>query len=457
MKRPSFFFLLSLSLILNLASTQAENSTSSDIQKKVLWVPVEGTVELGLSPFIQRAIEKADSEKYDLLVLEIDTFGGRVDAAVQIRDALLDAKTPTLTFINKRAISAGALISLATKKIYFAPGGTMGAATPIQSGAEGAQDVSKKYVSYFRSEMGATAERNSWPKDLAEAMVQAPEDIPGVVKKGGVLTLTSETAVKLKMANGIADSREDLLKKLDLESAKVDEITENWAENIVRFLTEPTVSGLLMSGGILGLILEFQAPGFGLPGIIGISCLTLFFFGKFLVELAGWEEVMLLILGLVLILVELFLLPGTFVFFVSGIICVFLALFFAGISPQIPMDFQFPDIRAHLQAMLLAVLSFFVGLVAVYYFFAKSQRKAPLVLGDELAHGGALEESWIEERSHLIGRKGVALTALAPSGKIEIDSHSYDAISSSPFIERGESIEVIEVDEIKILVSKVKN
>ena len=114
MKRPSFFFLLSLSLFINLASSEAENSTSSETQKKVLWVPVEGTVELGLSPFIQRAIEKADSEKYDLLVLEIDTFGGRVDAAVQIRDALLDAKTPTLTFVNKRAISAGALISLAT-------------------------------------------------------------------------------------------------------------------------------------------------------------------------------------------------------------------------------------------------------------------------------------------------------------------------------------------------------
>jgi membrane-bound serine protease (ClpP class) len=450
MKRPLLILLSVFSLVCDssfLASAESQ---------KVLWVPVEGTVELGLSPFIKRAIQKADEEKYDLIVLEIDTFGGRIDAAIQIRDALLDAKTPTLTFINKRAISAGALISLATRQIYFAPGATMGAATPVQSGAEGAQDVSKKYVSYFRSEMGATAERNSWPKNLAEAMVQASEDIPGVINKNEVLTLTSESALKLKMATGIAESREDLLKQLQLQNAKIDEISENWAEKIVRFLTEPTVSGLLMSGGILGLILEFQAPGFGLPGIIGITCLALFFFGKFIVALAGWEEVLLLLLGFALIFVELFLMPGTFVFFIAGVVCIFLALFFAGISPNIPLDFQFPNVEQHLQSMLFAALSFFVGLVALYFVLAKSRRKAPLVLGDTLAHGGALPEAEMTERHHLRGKKGVALTTLAPSGKIEIEGRSYDAISSAPLIDRGESIEVIDVDEMKILVSKSK-
>lgn len=421
------------------------------LAQKVLWVPMEGTVELGLAPYIQRAVETANRENYELLVLEIDTFGGRVDAAVTIRDALLDSKVKTLAWINKRAISAGALISLACNSIYFSPGGTMGAATPIQMGSESPQSVSKKYISYFKSEMGATAEQNNWPKDIAEAMVQSEKSIPGLVEKGEVLTLTSESALKWKMSNGTAASRDELLRSLNLDSAQVDIFKINWAERLVRFLTEPTVSGLLMSGGILGIILEFQTPGFGLPGILGITCFALFFFGKFLVHLAGWEEVLLLLVGIGLVILEFFVLPGSFFFGTLGFICIFVSLFLAGISPKVPFDLGFPSVTEHVNSLAIAFVSFILGLGILYWTITRFPRKAPLILDESLKDTGQ-PQALHDQRKQLLGKTGVAMTSLMPSGKIEIDHQIYDAISSAGFIEAGTQIEVTEIDELRIIV-----
>lgn len=449
---PILFFLFSSFI----SQATEEAQVAQELTQKVLWVPLNGTVELGLAPFLIRAIEYADNNKFDALVLEIDTFGGRVDAAVEIRDALLDAKTPTIAWINKRAISAGALIAFACDKIFFSPGSTMGAATPIQGGAEGAKDVDKKYVSYFRTEMGATAEQNGRPRKIAEAMVQATEEIKGYVKEGDVLTVTDRTALELKVSDGSYESKQALLKKLDLENASIEDFETNWAEQIVRFLTDPTVSGLLMSGGALGIILELQAPGFGLPGVIGISCLALFFFGKFLVNLAGWEEVLFLLIGIILIGVEIFVFPGTFVFAVAGFALLIGALFFAGISPSMPIDFSFPPIALHLQAMGTGLLIFLVGLALILWFFSKNPSRVPLGLEDHLRPGDGSSEKEIEKQHALIGRTGITLTDLKPTGKMEIESSIYNVSSSGEYINKGNEVLVVEIDGPRILVKEKK-
>jgi membrane-bound serine protease (ClpP class) len=247
--------------------------------------PIEGMIDLGLAPFVERVLREATEAGAAAVILEINTFGGRVDAAVAIRDALLNAKIPTIAFINKRAISAGALIALATEKIIMGDGGTLGAATPVQMGQPGApaQPVEEKTVSYVRKEFRATAEARKRPPLIAEAMVDADVEIPDLIEKGKLLTLTTDEALKHKIAEFRANTMAEVLNQVGLAGAEVRRASPNWAENFVRFITHPIVSSLLITIGMLGIILEIRTPGFGVPGVLGIGSLALFFWGKRLV------------------------------------------------------------------------------------------------------------------------------------------------------------------------------
>lgn len=409
-----------------------------------------------MSPYIQRAIRYAEDQKFDALVLDIDTFGGRVDAAVDIRDALLDSSVLTIAWVNKRAISAGALISLACDKIVFASGSTMGAATPVQAGAEGAQDAGKKFVSYFRGEMGSTAERTGRPRQIAEAMVMATEDIPGLIKEGEVLTLTDVTAKEQKISDATVESREELLRFIEMPKAQVEEFEISWAERIVRFLTEPTVSGLLMSGGVLGLVLEIQSPGFGVPGIVGLSCLGLYFFGKFIVNLAGWEEVLLFILGIILIGVELLVAPGTLVFGLSGLAAIVISLFMAGISPSIPFSLSAPDVQDQISSLAIGMILTLVGFVLIYFLVRKNSTRVPLVLRSHFEKGGGESAAEKESLHSLMGKTGTLLTELRPAGRAEIDGKTYQVVSDGNFLERGTQVKVSEVDGLRIVVRETR-
>jgi membrane-bound serine protease (ClpP class) len=203
--------------------------------------PIEGMIDLGLAPFVERVLREATEAGAAAVILEINTFGGRVDAAVAIRDALLNAKIPTIAFINKRAISAGALIALATEKIIMGDGGTIGAATPVQMGQPGApaQPVEEKTVSYVRKEFRATAEARKRPPLIAEAMVDADVEIPDLIEKGKLLTLTTDEALKHKIAEFRANTMAEVLNQVGLAGAEVRRASPNWAENFVRFITHP--------------------------------------------------------------------------------------------------------------------------------------------------------------------------------------------------------------------------
>ena len=308
-------------------------------QPPVVYVaPIEGIIDLGLAPYVQRVLNEAANAGAAAVIFEINTFGGRVDAAIVIRDALLKAKVKTVAFVNKRAISAGALISLAAEKIVMADGGTIGAATPVQMGQPGAsaQPVEEKTVSYVRKEFSATAETRKRPPLIAEAMVDADVEIPGLIEKGKLLTLTTDEAMKHKVADFRAQTIENVLSQLDLAWAQVRQASPNWAEDVVRFLTHPIVSSLLITVGMLGIIIEIRTPGFGVPGALGITSLALFFWGYWLVQLAGWEELLLVGSGLVLLVLEIFVTPGFGVAGALGIAALLgglsLSLFGAGAS-----------------------------------------------------------------------------------------------------------------------------
>ncbi|MGH9321549.1 MAG: NfeD family protein, partial [Vicinamibacteria bacterium] len=277
----------------------------------VFRLPIEGTIDLGLAPFVRRMVEEASKTPGAAVLLEIDTFGGRMDAAVLIRDALIDAPVPTLAFIHPRAISAGALIALACERIVMAPGGSIGAATPVTAGADQETTAAdEKVISYMRTEMRTTAEKRGRRGDVAEAMVDPDVAIEGVNEKGKVLTLTTAQALSLSIADYEAASLEDALEALGLSGVRVVSTEPNWAEKLARIVSEPTLTSLLLSIGFLGILIELYQPGWGLPGTLGLAALATFFFGHHVAQLAGWEELLIFGVGLALVLLEVLILPG---------------------------------------------------------------------------------------------------------------------------------------------------
>jgi len=443
-------FLFALALLGMPASTFAQ-----DKQPAIVYVvPVEGIIDLGLAPFVQRVLDEATQAGAAAVILEINTFGGRVDAAVQIRDALLNARVRTVAFVNKRAISAGALISLAAETIVMSGGGTLGAATPVQGGAPGADalPVSEKTVSYVRKEFRATAEARKRPPLIAEAMVDADVAIRGIIDKGKLLTLTTDEALKHKVADFRADTLDSALEKLGLGGAEVRRAAPNWAENVVRFLTHPVVSSLLISIAMLGILIEIRTPGFGVPGALGIASLGLFFWGHWLVQLAGWEELLLAAAGVILLLLEVLVIPGFGAAGILGIVAILASLALSLVGSGDTMTFILGAAGRVVFSLVFALLASLVLLRFLPHL--PFGRRLVLARGLASAQGYA---STPEGDARLLGKRGRASSPLHPAGIAEIDGRRVDVVSEGELVDAGQLIEVTRVDGNRIVVRKTTN
>lgn len=440
--------LLALLLAALLPALQAQEP------RRIVYVAqVEGVIDLGLAPYVQRVLREAAVAKAAAVVLEINTLGGRVDAAVQIRDALLTATVPTIAFINKRAISAGALIGLAAERIVMSGGGTIGAATPVQVGQGGAGmlPVEEKTVSYVRKEFRSTAESRRRPPLLAEAMVDADVVVPGLVDKGKLLTLTTDEAIAHKVADGRAETLEQVLEQAGLAGAEVRRPVPNWAEGVVRLLTNPVVSSLLVTVAMLGIVLELRTPGFGVAGILGVASLALFLWGHSIVQLAGWEEMLLVAAGLVLLVLEIFVIPGFGIAGALGIAALVaglaLSMLGAGNSTQVLMLVAGRVVFSLLAALLASLF--------LLRFMAKSPLGRKLVLETGLAAGEGYA-SPPQDDAHWLGRSGSAWSVLRPAGIAEIDGQRVDVVSDGELIEAGTPILVTRVDGNRIVVKRAQ-
>jgi len=412
-------------------------------------VPIEGVIDLGLAPFLQRVLDEAAASGAAAVVLEIDTFGGRVDAAVRIRDALLRTRVPTIAYVDKRAISAGALIGLAAGRLVMADGGTIGAATPVQMGSPGsaAQPVDEKTVSYMRKEFRATAESRKRPPLIAEAMVDPDVVIPGLIEKGKLLTLTTEEALKHGLADSRADSLEALLDQTGLAGAEIRRESPNWAENLVRLLTHPIVSSLLISLGMVGILIELRTPGLGLPGTVGIVSLALFFCGHWLVQLAGWEELLLIAAGVSLIALEVFVIPGFGVAGALGIAVLIGGLVLSLVGAQDTHH----DV---LEAMLRVVFALIAAILASLLLMRLLPRTAigqRLILQTGLSAVKGYASAPDSDLCKL-GQTGRASTPLHPAGIADIGGERVDVVSTGEPIDAGQLIEVIRVDGNRVVV-----
>jgi membrane-bound serine protease (ClpP class) len=415
---------------------------------------IEGMIDMGLAPYVQRVLDEAAAAKAAAVVLRINTFGGRVDAAVQIRDALLSSPVRTIAFVDRRAISAGALISLAAENIVMAGGGTIGAATPVQAGQPGApaQPVEEKTVSYVRKEFRATAESRKRPPLIAEAMVDADVEIPNVIEKGKLLTLTTDEALAHKVADARAESLEAALVALGLGGAELRHTSLNWAEQVVRFLTHPVVSSLLMTVAMLGIIIELRTPGFGIPGVLGVGSLGLFLWGHWLVQLVGWEEVLLALGGVVLLMLELFVIPGFGIAGVLGILALVtgLVLSLLGSGENAP-----GFIVAAASRVVFALLLALGASLLLLRFLPRLPFGKALVLDTGLGAGSGYTSAPATDAGWL-GREGRAVSPLRPAGIADFEDQRVDVVSEGDFIEAGERVGVVRVDGNRIVVKRMQ-
>ena len=415
----------------------------------VFRVPVTGVVEMGLAPFIERAIREAESAGVRFVILDIDTPGGRVDSAERIADAISDSEVPVYAFVNRRAFSAGALISLATRGIYMRPGSVIGAATPVDGTGTKA---SEKIVSAMRSEMRALAEAQGLDPAVAEAMVDESLAIPDVVEAGQLLTLTTEEAVRIGYARQTADFA-SLLDDLGVADAQVTDVRVNWAERFVRFFSHPVVSPFLLSLGFLGLIMEVKTPTFGLAGLAGLLSLSLFFGSHLILGLAGWEDLLLFGAGILFVTAEVLVIPGFGLFGVLGIVGIAGGIYMSLLG-SLPTVQDFSRAGGVLATTLLLVV---VTGWALLRHLPKSTRlfQSGIFLNTRTDRAIGYESA--EKRTDLIGVEGVAATDLRPSGVGIFLDERVDVVSESEWIASGTPVRIVSAEGYRQVVRPVRN
>jgi membrane-bound serine protease (ClpP class) len=411
-------------------------------------ISVSGVVELGLAPYVSRSIREAEEAGAVAAYLDIDTPGGRIDAAERIADAVRNARIPVYAYVNPRALSAGALIAMSSNGIYMRPGAVIGAATPVDG--QGTK-ASEKMVSAMRAEFRAVAEQRGLDPKLAEAMVDENVEIPGVVRKGQLLTLSTGEAVRLRFAKGAVSDEQALLKAIAYPSAQVVNTEPNWAEGVVRFLTNPLVAPLLLSIGILGLMFEIKTGAFGLGGLVSLVSLGLFFGSSLILGLAGWEEILLLGLGVIALAVEIFVIPGFGVAGVVGILAIVASMVLAMMGAA-------PTTGDIAQALAVLGASLFITAAVIYAWFRhlpNSGRFSGLLLKG----AGNRSEGFISapSRQDLVGVNGVALTDLRPSGTARIGAERLDVVTEGEYVPQGSRVQVVQSDGYRHVVRPVSS
>ncbi len=372
--------------------------------------------------------------------------GGRADAATQIRDALLNTPLRTIAFIDKEAYSAGALIALACNDIYMTSGGVIGAAAPVSLGGKA---MSEKVVSAIRTLFRATAEHRGRNPQVAEAMVDADVSVPELVEAGKLLTLTTQEAVQWKVADGQVASLDDLLSQLNLADSAVSQTSWNWAEWLVHVLTQWPVPAILLLVGCLALWVEFMEPGFGLGGILGIICLGLFFGSHHLIGLAGWEEALLIGLGLVFLAVEFFVIPGFGLMGVLGVIALGSGMYLSllGVHPTSSEAWQ-----AGLSVLSVVILVL-IGIFGMLTLFTYKPGWSRLGLAARLAAGsGRQPAGHTAARSPWLGTSGTTETPLMPSGAGVFRGQRLDIISEGEYIPVETPVTIVRVEGHRIVV-----
>lgn len=426
----SWLFMLTLSFLLVIPSLTALANA------KVYHVPIKDNVEKGLLAFLERAFEEAEEQNAEAIVLEIHTPGGFVDAAQDIGKLIDQSPLRVIAFINSKAHSAGAFIALHADEIYMSQNATIGAAGIIDGEGNTADE---KAESAWLAEMEAAAISSGREPEYARAMADKSIDLPQFrAPIGKFLTLRADEALQVEYSEGTANTLQEVLQKAGIEDAQVIAEEPTLAENIARIVTNPIVVPILLSIASLGLVLELYSPGFGVPGTMSLSAFGLFFFGHSIAGFAGYETIIIFVIGLIMLLLEFFV-PGGIVGIIGGALII-ISLLFAGAS-----------VTHMAYSIIIAMFIAVIGMVILMKFFGKKLHVFnKLVLRDATT----TEEGYVSNtnRVELIGRVGEAVTPLRPAGVIIIDNERIDAVSEGSYIDKGKIVEVIKVEGSRIVV-----
>jgi len=431
----------------------------------VVVVPLRGEVAPSLLAFLRRAIKTAESNEASAIIFDMNTYGGRLDTATDIVNALNQTKIPTYTFIDTNAGSAGSLIAIATQRIYMAPVSAIGAAAPILPNGEDLPATAKeKTISYWSALIRGSATKNGHNPDVAEAFMNKNKEIKIgdriVHPKGAVLTLNAQEATeringKPLLAEGVANSVSDLIKKAGLKGNEVT-IGPTGFEQIAFGIT--TLAPLLLLGGILGAYLEFKIPGVTWPGVISAICFALFFLGHYVAGLAGWEVVALFILGMVLVLIEiLFFAHSTIVFGVVGVFLMLASLLWTMVDRYPGQNF-FPTgkmLAMPLLNMFIAIVGSFIIIALLARYLPRTSIYRRFALMDSNPPGPSLAgvpRQFATALSLTPGMQGTSVTVLRPSGKARFADHVVDVVTEGEFIAPQTAVTVIQTDGMRVVV-----
>jgi membrane-bound serine protease (ClpP class) len=406
------------------------------LERPIVVVPITGTVDGGMAHLVERSVADANRIGARAVVLEVNSPGGLVDSAFRIRDALLSANEPVDAYVSERAYSAAALITLSAARIIMAPGASIGAAEPVQLG--GAVVPTDKIVSALRAEFESTAQRNHYNPQIAGAMVDKSMTLTPYKRPGAVLTLNTEDAVRAGIATGTASTLESALAQWHLNGAPQTTQAYTFGEMLARFATDPAVSGLLLTLGMLGLLIEMQTLH-GIAGLIGIGALALFFGTHVYDGFSNGLVIALAIAGLLGILWELHVVPGHGLPGILGAVALVVAVFLAFGSP-----FFFVAVETIATAIVLTVIGFSLTVRAVPQNAWAHRLALAAAQGPEYVSSG--------DFGMLRGRAGTASSFLRPAGIASIDGRRVDVLTEGEFIAAGTPIRVARVEGARIFV-----
>jgi len=414
---------------------------------------IDQNIGPGTYRLTKKALDEAKEAKADYVVIRLNTFGGTVDAAEKIRTELLRFEKPVIAWINNNAASAGALISIACDSIYMSSGANIGAATVVD---QNGTPLPEKYQSYMRSMLRSTAEATGRDPIIAEAMNDPRIYIEGVNDSGKVVTFTTKEAIKNKYCEGEAESLEQVYKQMQIKPTLVIQHKETTIDNIISFLLNPMISGILILLMLGGIYFELQTPGIGFPLAVALTGALLYFAPLWLEGLADHWEILLFVVGLVLLGVEILVIPGFGVAGISGIVLIVAGLTLSLIGNK-GFDFNMvlPDII--IKSLFTVIVSILLSIV-VFLYFGNRFFGSNLFLKFVLQNEQKSEAGYTSPRTtmlNLVGKTGTSETILRPAGKVMIEDDLYDATALYGYVEKGEPIVVVKQETSQIFVRKV--
>jgi membrane-bound serine protease (ClpP class) len=431
---------------------QTPVSKAQTAKSKVMVMEIKDEIDPRMLRYVRLALENADKIKADYVVIDMDTYGGVLTDAKEIVDLIMDFKKPIWVYVNSDAASAGALISIACDSIYMSPGATIGAATVVEGA--GGQAAPDKYQAYMRGIMRSTAEKNGRDPRIAEGMVDERIVIDSIKQEGRVITFTTKEALKYGFCEAQVETIEEILKRNKVTNYELETFRLGTSEKIIAFVINPFISGILILIILGGIYFELQTPGIGFPLFASVTALILYLVPYYLNGLAEYWEIIALFVGILLLMAEVFVIPGFGVAGIAGIILTVMSLVLIMLNNDF-FNFEFVPMGDIIRATFAAVGGISGGMLLLFFGGArltetKAFQRMALTDQQESSQGFSVNTSTID----MLGKKGVSHTVLRPSGKVFIDEIIYDAFTRGEYVEKGEPIEVVGIEGVTLRVKK---